>query len=124
VGGESATRRHRSRLQGKLTVARPPRRLLASTDIPHPDILRRVIIRVRFRLAFHTSEVAAGRAILVRRESTLGAPFGGIRRSDLLYGDTFGFGFVLDLLVERLERPFVAPRRSRVVADVRQVMRL
>jgi len=31
---------HRSRLDGELTVARPPRRLLASTDVPHTDVLR------------------------------------------------------------------------------------
>ena len=75
VGGESTTRRHCSRLQGELTVARPPRRLLASTDIPHPDILRRIVVRVPFRFAFHTSEVVSSRTILVCRESALGAPF-------------------------------------------------
>ena len=42
IGGESAARRHSSRLQGRLTVARPPRRLLAPTDVPQSDVLRGV----------------------------------------------------------------------------------
>jgi len=79
VGGKPTLRRHSSRLQGKLTVARPPRRLLAPTDIPHPDILRRIVVRVRFRLAFHTLEVSAGRTILVCRESTLGTSLRRVR---------------------------------------------
>ena len=79
VGGESVTRRHCSRLEGKLTVARPPRRLLASTDVPHPDVLRRIVIRVRFRLALQTPEVRTSSAILVCRESTFGAPLRRVR---------------------------------------------
>jgi hypothetical protein len=122
VGGESAAQCHSSRLQGKLTVARPSRRLLAPTDIPHPDILRGVIVCVRFRPALHTLEVVASRAILVCRKSTLGAPLRRVRRPHLLYRDSFCFGFVLHLLVQRSERPLVPPRRSRPIADVGQIL--
>ncbi len=122
VGGESALRRHRSRLEGELTVARPPRRLLASTDVPHTDVLRRVVVRVRFRPAFHALEVVTRRAILVCRESTLGTPLRRVRRPDLLHRDSDRFGFVLHLLVQRSERPLVPPRRAGPVADVGEVL--
>ena len=122
VGGKSATRRHRSRLQGKLTVARPPRRLLASTDVPHTDVLRRVVVCVRFRLALLTAEIVSGRAILVGCEATLCAPRGRVRRAHLLQLNLFGFGSVLHLLVQCSERPLVAPRRTRAHADVGQLL--
>ena len=86
VGGRYAARRHSFRVKGKLTVARPTRRLLASTDIPDPNILRRVVVCVRFRPAFHTLEVAASRTIHVHREPTLDAPLRRVRRTNLLYG--------------------------------------
>jgi len=122
VGSKSATRRHRSRLQGKLTVARPPRRLLAPTDVPHTDVFRRIVVRVRFRLALLTAETVSIRAILVGCEATLGAPFRRVRRPDLFHRNADRFGFVLDLFVQRSECPLVAPRRTRAVADVGQVL--
>ena len=122
VGGEPVARRHCSRLEGKLTVARLSRRLLASTDGPHPNILRRVVIRVRFRLALLTAEVITSRAILVGGKATLGTPLRRVRRTHLLYRHSNRLGFVLHLFVERSERPRVPPRRTRSLADARQVL--
>jgi hypothetical protein len=61
AAGKSGVRSHRSRLQGELTVTRLSEQLLASGDVPHTDVLHRVVAHVRFRPALHALEVVTRR---------------------------------------------------------------
>lgn len=82
----------------------------------------RVVVCVRFRPTLLACEVVTRRTILVCREPALSTPLRRVRRSDLLHRDSDSFCLVFDVLVERSERPFVAPRRVRAVAEMGEVL--
>ena len=85
------------------------------------DVLRRVVVSMVLVATGLTTKGVLRRAVRLDSEPTCRASLARVSRVHLFDRDTTHFGFVRDVLVEAVERPFMElPRSRHSVADVPQ----
>ena len=99
--------------------------VVSLSNIPQPDVFRRIVVRVDLVAALLAVEVFAV-AVAVVREPTIRprTALGRMVRRDLLRRDAAFWSFVLDVLVETPKRPDVVPLCVReALADIGQLFK-